>query len=66
MAGLLEDLTRKKLIDIEDLNSSVADKLKQKRKKMTLSQRQLSDEAELFQVLAEAFRGLFYLCCACD
>jgi hypothetical protein len=46
--GLLEDLVIKRIVDIEDLNSSVSDKLKTRRKKMSLAQKQLCDEVELF------------------
>ena len=53
--GLIEDLCKSNVANIDDLNDQVAAKLKQRRKKMSDAQRQLCDELELFAVLTNAY-----------
>lgn len=67
VSGLLEALCNKGIIsDVDNLNENVADKLKQRRKRMTRTQRQFCDESELYAALTNAYQGLYLLTAACE
>lgn len=57
----IEDLIKLNLVDVDDLNKEISPKFKQKRKKMTAIQRKVFDDLEFFQILMEAFRGMYLL-----
>lgn len=62
--GLTEDLLKVGLVNLDDLNTEIAAKWKQKRKKMTLVQRLMCDQLEFCQAMTDAYQGLYYIALA--
>lgn len=57
----IEDLIKLGLVDVDDINKEISPKFKQKRKKMTAVQRKVFDDLEFYQIMMEAFRGMYLL-----